>query len=287
MVKVSVIILTYNEEKNIEDCLKSVHAWADEIIVVDSYSTDKTLEIVKDYTNNIYQHPFENFSKQRNWAQGNLPIKNEWVLHLDADERISPELAEEIKRIFSAPIDADGFMMPRKTVFRGRWIRHGGHYPVYQLRLFRKDKGQSEERFYDQNYIVRGKIKKINADIINIITPDLNLWKSNHRKWARLEAAEVILNKGRVMNIRFMGNSIESRNWLRYRIYYKLPLLFIRPFLYFIYRYIFRLGFLDGGQGMVFHFWHGFWYRLLVDVQIFKLSAKIIYGHTRNKLISS
>ena len=271
---ISVLILTYNEEANIRDCLESFYAWAGEIFIVDSGSTDKTLEIARQYTDKIYSHAFQTFADQRNWAQDNLPINNEWVFHLDADERVTPRLGEELNKLFSAAVDADGFMVSRRTIFQGRWIRHGGHYPVYHLRIFKKDKGRSEERFYDQNYIVDGKVGKIAGDIINIINPDLKLWRIQHKKWAYLEAQEVLFNKDRIMNIKFNGNPIESRNWLRYKIYYKLP-LFIRSFIYFFYRYFLRLGFLDGRQGLVFHFWQGFWYRFLVDVRILELKGKV------------
>lgn len=270
---ISAIILTFNEERNIEDCLRSIYDWIDEIFIVDSGSTDRTLGVAKKYIQKIYYHPFENFAQQRNWSQENLPIKNEWIFHLDADERASPELVLELERIFSSNIDVDGFMVARRTVFRGKWIRYGGHYPVYHLRIFKKDKGRSEERLYDQNYIVNGKVLKIKGDIINIINPDIELWKMRHKKWAYLEAQEVLFNKNRIMNIKFDGSPIERRNWFRYKIYYKLP-LFIRPFIYFFYRYILRLGFLDGIQGLAFHFWHGFWYRLLVDIKICRLNIR-------------
>jgi glycosyltransferase involved in cell wall biosynthesis len=272
-ISVSIVVLTYNEEKNIDECLKDICYWADEIFIVDSYSTDRTLDIAKKYTNKIYQHPFKNFAQQRNWAQDNLPIKNEWVLHLDADERISPELTLELKALFSSKIEADGFMMPRRTVFRNRWIKYGGHYPVYHLRLFKKEKGRSEERLYDQNYIVEGRIAKLKGDIINIIDSNLDVWKSKHKKWARLEAQEVLFNKERRLNLKFMGSPIEMRNWLRYGIYYNMP-LFFRVHIYFFYRYILRVGFLDGKQGLIFHFWQGFWYRFLVDWEIYKLEIR-------------
>ena len=265
---ISIIILTYNEEDNIEECIRSIYEWAQEILIVDSFSIDRTLEIAQKYTQKIYQHPFENFAKQRNWAQENLPIKNEWVFHLDADERVSLELASELNRLFSSTIYADGFMVSRRTIFRKQWIRHGGHYPVYHLRIFKKNKGKSEQRLYDQNYIVEGKVSAIKkGDIINIINPDLKSWREKHTRWAYLEAREILSNKKKKMNIKFMGTPIEMRNWLRYKVYYNMP-VFIRVFVYFFYRYILRLGFLDGRQGLIFHFWQGFWYRLLVDIKV-------------------
>ena len=147
---VSVIILTYNEEKNIRACLESLSGWVEEIFVVDSYSTDKTVEIVKRYTDKICQHPFEDYSRQRNWALQNLPVKAGWVLNIDADHRITVELKDELIKLFSEKIDPgiNGFHASRRSIFMGRWIRHGGIYPTYHAVLFRKGSGSCEERHY-------------------------------------------------------------------------------------------------------------------------------------------
>lgn len=272
---ISVIILTYNEEKNIGGCLESIYSWVDEIFIVDSGSEDRTLEIAKKYTDKVFYHPFGNYAKQRNWAQENLPIKNEWVFHLDADERVTQELILELKKIFSSEINIDGLMMSRKTIFRDEWIRHGGHYPIYHVRIFKRDKGRCEEKLYDQHFIVKGKVASTKGDIINIINPDLRRWRSQHEKWSFMEAQEILVNRNRMMNAKFEGNPIERRNWARYKIYYKLP-LFIRPFIYFFYRFVLKLGFLDGIQGIIFHFWQGFWYRFLVDLKIYELMIRKI-----------
>jgi len=270
-IPISVLVITKNEESNIGPCLESVIKWSDEIIIIDSGSTDRTVAIAKQYTEKIYEHPFENFAQQRNWAQDNLPINNKWVLHLDADERTSDELASELKKIFSENNDnIDGIMVSRRTIFRSRWIKHGGHYPVYHLRIFKKDRGRSEQRLYDQNYIVEGKVIKVGGDLINIINPDLSVWRNRHKRWARLEAAEIVFNGNRVMNIGYTDNPIEKRNWIRYKIYYRMP-LFIRSIVYFLYRYVIRRGFLDGREGLVFHLWQGLWYRWLVDWEVLKL----------------
>ena len=266
-IPISVIILTLNEEHNIEDCIRSVRDFADQIIIVDSFSTDATLNLAKKYTPCIYQHKFVNFAQQRNWAQDHLSIKNEWVFHLDADERVSQELAFALRRKFGSMPHADGFMASRKTLYRNRWIRHGGHYPVYHLRIFKKDRGRSEERYYDQNYIVNGTTHKIHGDIINIINGNVHEWMARHRKWARLEAMEVLYNRRRILNIRLLGNPIERKNWLRYNAYYQMP-IFVRVYLYFLYRFIIRCGFLDGMRGIMFHVLQGFWYRILVDIAI-------------------
>jgi glycosyltransferase involved in cell wall biosynthesis len=279
---VSVIILTFNEEVNIRQCLDSVTGWADEIFVVDSGSRDRTLEYARQYTDKVYTHPFENYAIQRNWAQDNLPVKNEWIFHLDADERASRELESELRGVFQSAQDADGFMMPRKTFFRNRWIRYGGHYPSYHLRLFKKSKGRSEERLYDQNYIVDGRVGTLDGDIINIIANDITALITDNK--LTLEAKEALSgNKGR-MNSKFGGNPIERINWLRYKVYYKAP-LFIRPFAYYLYRYVLKRGFLDGAAGLVFHFYQGFWLRFLVDLKIFKLRKN--YGNTGTNITSS
>lgn len=278
---ISVIILTYNEEKNIEHCLKSVYEWVDEIFIVDSFSNDETLNIAKRYTDKIYQHPFENWSSQRNWAQENLPVKNDWVFHLDADERATPELFKELEKFFSSPDDSiDGFMISRRTIFMGRWIKHGGHYPAYHTRIFRKGSGRCEDRLYDQQFYVKGKVKILNADIIDTITTDIDTWISRHIKWSTQEALEIMkrLNcsdfsgKEYVIKGNIKGNPVEQRRWWK-EMYYRFP-PFIRPLIYFIYRYIFRLGFLDGKEGLVFHFIQGFWYRFLVDVKIYEMRKK-------------
>jgi len=181
-IPVSVIILTFNEEKNIEKCLESVGDWIENIIIVDSYSTDSTLSIVKKYTDKIYQHKFENYSKQRNWALKNIPIESEWNLNLDADHRVSEELKQELINIFSNKIDdnINGFLISRKTLFMNKWIKHGGHYPSYHSVLFRTGYGFSENRKYDQHFIVNGRVKKLSGDIIDIVTENLSKFIERH-----------------------------------------------------------------------------------------------------------
>jgi len=274
---VSVIILTYNEEKNIEDCLKSVYGWAEEIFIVDSYSTDKTLEIASKYTDKIYQHPFEDYGKQRNWAQKSLPVSNEWIFHIDADERVTPELANEIRGTLENASDTiNGFLIKKRMIFMGRWIKHGGHYPVYHLRLFRKDKGYCENRRYDQHFICEGKVIKLKNDIVEENNIILTEWTDRHNRWASSEAEELLKESLKTDQVKekFWGNPIERRRWLRNRIFKNSP-LFIRSFLYFIYRYLFRLGFLDGREGLILHFLQGFWFRFLVDAKIYECKKRI------------
>lgn len=276
IIPVTAIVLTFNEEKNIFDCLESIKDLCDEIIVVDSGSNDKTLEIVKQYTDKIFSHNFENYSKQRNWALEKLSINNDWILNLDADHRVTPELKKELRNLFGKGIskDVNGFLISRRTIFMGRWIKHGGHYPTYHANMFRKGFGKCEDKLYDQHYLVLGKQVTLKGDIIDIITDSLTNFTTRHNKWSSLEA-EYHLSKIReeeVIKANLSGNAIERRRALK-KFYEKFP-LFIRPFIYFIQRYFFRLGFLDGKEGLIFHFLQGFWFRFLIDAKIWELRKK-------------
>lgn len=269
LIDMTVIVLTLDEEENIPDCLDSVIPLGCTVFVVDSGSTDATVEIARAKGATVVEHPFENYGAQRNWSQKNLPITTEWVLHLDADERLSSELRQEIVGVLSKPVDGiDGFLLRRRTVFLDKWIKHGGHYPSFHARLYRKQNGRCEDRLYDQHYIVDGKVQKLRGDMIDT-TPDLADWTVRHARWARAEAKELLLTgerEGRLQG-RFFGTPIERRRWMRQSLYNRLP-LFVRPLLYFLFRYFLRLGFLDGRQGLVFHFLQGFWYRFQVDAYI-------------------
>jgi glycosyltransferase involved in cell wall biosynthesis len=271
---ISVIVLTYNEERNIEECLRSIAGWAGEIFVVDSGSTDRTLEIAGRYTDKVIQHPFENYSRQRNWAQDTLPLAYEWVFHIDADERATPELVQSLRQFFEGGghREVDGLLISRRTIFLRRAILHGGHYPAYHLRLFRRERGRCEDRLYDQHFVVEGATRQIRGDLIDVITSDLTVWTVRHARWGMLEAQEQLqqVDAGRRQVVaRVAGTPIERRRWLRSSVYGRAP-LFLRAFAYFCYRYFLRLGFLDGVEGLVFHFLQGFWYRFYVDAKIYE-----------------
>jgi glycosyltransferase involved in cell wall biosynthesis len=270
--KLSVIVLTMNEELNLPSCLQSLKGLDGEIFVVDSGSTDQTLQIAESAAARIFHHPFEHYGAQRNWAQENLPISGEWVLHLDADERLTPELVTEINHVFqNPPSGIDGFMLRKRTIFMGRWIRHGGHYPSYHLRLFRRKRGSCEDRLYDQHFLVDGKVLQLKHDYLDIVASNLHSWTLRHSKWAELEAREILRGEriGNRVRPDPRGNPIEKKRWLREGVYLRGP-LFARAFLYWLYRYVFRLGFLDGKEGLIFHFLQGGWFRFLVDATLYE-----------------
>lgn len=272
---ISVIVLTYNEEHNIRYCLESVKDLAGEIFIVDSYSTDKTVEIAKQYTDKIYQHPFENQAQQLNWALDNLPLETIWIMRIDADERLTPELCDELReKLSKMPEETTGLYMRRRVYFMGRWIKHGAYYPTWLLRIFRRGKAKCEQKSVDEHMMIsEGTTQELDNDIIDENHKGLYFWVDKHNTIATKEMVEIINLKNRKedQNIKpyLFGDSVQRKRWLKENLYLKLP-LFVRPFLYFIYRYFFRLGFLDGREGLIFHFLQGFWYRFLVDVKIYE-----------------
>lgn len=273
----SVVILTLNEQANLPDCIRSLDGLPHELFVVDSGSTDDTVEIANSAGAKVVTHPFEGYGFQRNWALENLPLRTAWILNLDADERLTPELAREIAELLrNALANTNGYMLRRRTVFRGQWIRHGGHYPNYQLRLFRRGTGKCEDRLYDQHFVVNGRVDRLKHDYIDVAAGELSSWSRRHFRWAAAEANEQLRSPEAVADrvpASLMHGPIARRRWLRERVYGRVP-LFVRPVAYFIYRYFLRLGFLDGARGFVFHSLQGFWYRFLVDCMLWEIAQK-------------
>ncbi len=268
---ISIIILTFNEEINLPRCLKSIYKWVDEIIVVDSLSSDKTLEIAKKFRAKTYKHPFKNQADQFNWALDNIKIKNDWIMRLDADEWVMSELWNELKeRLSGTPDEVTGFYIKRRVYFMGRWIKHGGYYPTWILRLFRKGKAHSEEREMDEHIILSsGRAEKLKHDFVDENLSNLEWWTNKHNDFSTREVEAVLRERG----AQYLRGQAGRKRWIKERMYLKLP-MFFRAFLYFIYRYIIRLGFLDGKEGLIFHFLQGFWYRFLVDAKLYEIKKK-------------
>jgi glycosyltransferase involved in cell wall biosynthesis len=279
----SVIILTYNEEVNLPACLESLKGLDCEIFVVDSGSSDATVEIAQAFAARVFEHPFESHARQWNWALQNLPISTDWILGLDADQRLTSELRQELVELFTVNnhrLDAvDGFYVKRRQIFRGRWIRHGGYYPKYLLKLFRRDRVRVDEGdLVDHHFWVNGVTARLKHDLIeeNLKEADLAFWIEKHNRYAALHAQEEWARRNGLLKWpvqpSLFGNPDQRVACLK-QCWYRLP-LYIRPFIYFFWRYFLRLGFLDGKQGFIFHFMQGFWYRLLVDVYIDELRRK-------------
>lgn len=229
MEKISAIIITLNEEKNIRDCLESVRGFTDEIIVVDAFSEDKTLEIAREYTDRVYQRQWEGYSPQKQFAL-NKAI-SPWVLSLDADERVSPELDQAIRDILTNGTQFDGFKIPRKTYFLGKWIKRCGWYPGYQVRLFRRTITRVSQSHVHEGFIVDGSIGVLKQDIIHISYPTLEESFKKMMIYSSLEALDR-LNRKKVRWYHFIGN----------------------PIAVFFNKYIAQKGFLEGIHGLIISF---------------------------------
>jgi glycosyltransferase involved in cell wall biosynthesis len=266
---ISVIVLTFNSEATIGATLAGALKVSDDVHVVDSFSTDRTLEIARAAGARVVQHEFADYSAQRNWAIDTLPLKHEWELHLDADERPSDELAAEINALMAAgpPADIAGYHLPRLVHFHGRPLRHGGMYPIYQLRLFRHGRGRCEMRKYDQHFYVDGRTSQLSSPMIDDIRLSLGEWTARHNRWADAEVEELLSPGDQVIRAGAGGPIAEKRAQRAW--YYRQP-LFLRAFLLFLYRYVWKLGFLDGTEGMIFYVLQTFWFRFLVDAKLYE-----------------
>ncbi|MCL5422229.1 MAG: glycosyltransferase family 2 protein [Nitrospirae bacterium] len=267
----SVIILTYNEEANIAQVLESVSGWAGKVFVLDSYSTDKTVELARQYECEVYQHPFQDYAKQRNYAIEQLPIDTEWILFLDADEWLTEELKNEIRGVLALSPSENGFYIKRRFYWMGKWIKRG-YYPLWLLRLFRKGKASCEHRPVNEHLIVEGKCGYLQNDIIHEDRKGLTEWVARQNRFASLEAGELYRGYERhdTLGESFVGSQAERKRWLRHHIWNRMPSL-IRPFFYFFYRYIIKGGFLDGKEAFIYHVLQGLWVPFLIDVKYLEL----------------
>jgi glycosyltransferase involved in cell wall biosynthesis len=272
---ITAIILAFNEEKHIKRCIRSLSDAVNRIVVVDSGSIDRTVEIANELGADTYQKEWVNHAEQFNWALDNVAIQTPWVLRLDADEVLTAGLAEVIgKKCGQAGSDVSGFTLNRQIHFQRRWIRHGGIYPLRMLRLFRYGKGRCEQRWMDEHIVVDGRVEHIDADIIDDNLNSLSWWVDKHNGYATREVIDNVLageEQEREPDLH-MSAQAKVKRWMKESVYNRLP-LGVRPGLYFFYRYFIRLGFLDGRQGLVFHVLQGFWYRFLVDAKLLEVRA--------------
>jgi len=272
---VAVIILTYNEEANIAQALSNVVGWADEVFVLDSMSTDGTVAIAKQYECHVAQHPFEDYGKQRNYALETLPIRSEWVLFLDADESLPAALKNEIVSVITSFPAENGFYVRFRFIWMGQWIRRG-YYPSWILRLLRHSKGRCENRAINEQLFVEGATGYLSNDLIHEDRRGIGEWIAKHNRYASREALELTRTEQErrctELDARLMGSQAERKRWIRRHLWNRLPPI-VRPVAYFCYRYLLRLGFLDGVPGVTFHFLHALWYPMLIDIKYLELRA--------------
>lgn len=288
MLDLSVIILTYNEELHIRRCLENVLPFAKKVFVVDCFSTDKTKEIASHLGAVVVEHAWPgNQAEQFNWALDNLPVSTEWVLRLDADEYLLPELVEELQeKLPTLPEDVTGIIFNRRHIFMGQWMRRG-IYPVKLLRVFRHGKGMCEQRLMDEHIqLTEGRAVEFEHDFCDHNLNNLSWFCHKHVNYAIREAVDLLdieldltgaaeSDNGKEISPQALAKRMKKHQ------YAKQP-LFWRSFAYFCYRYFLKGACLDGKVGFIWTFLQGWWYRTLVDVKVFEIKRQC--GNDKEKI---
>ena len=271
--RVAAVILTLNESRHLARCLDSLRGVVTETIVADCFSTDTTVQIAEDRHARVIQHAWTNHATQFNWAISHIDPTVDWVLRIDADEYLSPQLAAEIQtRLEALGPRVDGIYCNRRIVFQGKLVRYGGVGVVPTLRIFRNGHGRCESRWMDEHIKVDGETIAFDGDIIDENLNSLTWWTAKHNGYASREVVDLLnlefgfMPHDSIASLRDAQRA-EAKRWVKENVYARLP-GGIRALLYFLYRYFLRFGFMDGHSGTVFHVLQGFWYRYLVDAKL-------------------
>lgn len=274
----TVVILTKNEALHIERAIDSIKGIADRCVIVDSGSTDATVALAKAGNADILKNPWTNHATQFNWALDQLGPETQWVLRLDADEVVSDRLAAEIRAVLpTLGPDIAGVYVSRRMAFLGRRIKWGGLFPLRVIRLFRYGRGRCESRWMDEHIITSGPAVDFDGEIIDDNLNSLSWWTEKHNAYASREVVD-LLNLEYGFAHKDSGANVGQRSqqrtkrWMKENVYARLT-PGLRAFAYFFYRYIVRLGFLDGKEGAAFHVLQGLWYRYLVDMKLHEVKT--------------
>ncbi|PPQ31689.1 glycosyl transferase family 2 [Rhodoblastus sphagnicola] len=270
---ITAIILTFDEEIHLERCLKSLSSLVERIVVVDSFSTDGTVGVARALGAEVAQRAFTHQADQLQWALDTLDIRTNWVLRLDADEYLEPALIAEIRaRLPSLPSTVAGVRLRRKLIFRDKWIRFGGYYPTVLLRLWRNGQAHVPQLRMDEHIVLNGgEAIVFSKDFCDHNLRDITWWTEKHNRYATRKMADFIAMERGLGKANGTGADADaSRAWkrfLQYAVFRRMP-LYLRAVLLFGYRYVLRLGFLDGRPGFVWHALQGFWYTMLIDAKV-------------------
>ncbi len=287
---ISAIILTLNESQHIRRCIESIREVCEDIVVVDCFSTDDTVEIAKSLGARVYQNKWVNYATQFNYGVHDCDISSEWIWRVDADEYITPELASEVKSVIPTLSDeVTGIYVPKQIEFMGRILCHGGWNSVPHLKIFRRGHGECEKRWMDEHIrLFDGTAITINkGSQVDSNQNDLTWWTGKHNGYATREMVDVLMTEYNIgdavqeVEPKFFGTSEQRKRWLKVK-YIGMP-LFLRPFVNFTYRYFFKLGFLDGREGFLWHILQGFWYRMLVDAKVYEIKKR--YNFDKEEII--
>lgn len=287
MLDITTIILTYNEEIHIRRCLENVRQFSSKVYVIDCFSTDKTVEIAGEEGAEVIEHKWPgNQAEQFNWALDNIPIQTKWILRIDADEYLLPELIEELKEklpVMDESISA--LSLSRARAFCGRILHHGIVNNIRIVRIFRTGRARYEKRLMDEHLsILSGKTIDMKHQFIDDNRMSIGEFIEKHNKYASREAALLLDAEYHITDIRDIpqdhGEEVEQKRAQKAK-YARMP-LFWRAFGYFVYRYIVKAGFLDGKEGFLWDFLQGWWYRTLVDAKVFEI--KKACGNDKEKI---
>ena len=272
MADLTAIILTKNEEKNIEECILSIKSVVKRIVVIDSFSTDATVDLACKLGAEVYEHEFLNYSKQFIYGMEKAQINTKWVLRFDADERLTEDGAEELERLCdeNQNTDVNGIILRFRVNFMGKDLRHGGIYPLRKLLVFKYGKGTIENRNMDEHIVLsEGRSVEMKEDCLHHDYKDLTRWIDKHNWYADREVLDYYQFRQDEEDGKELDRKAKLKRKIKFGIYYKLP-LGSRAHLYYWYRYYFKLGFLDGKEGKIFAFMQAYWYRYLVDAKIYE-----------------
>lgn len=291
---IAVIILTYNEELHLPRALRYVTGFAREIFVVDSFSTDKTVELARAGGAQVLQNPFQYQAQQFQWALDHAPITSEWVMRLDADEIIEADLAEEItQRLPRLPAEIAGVNLKRKTIFQDKFIRWGGRFPLTLLRIWRRGKARIENRWMDEHiYLTEGRAITFRGGFADHNLFDLTAFTAKHNNYASREALDVLNKRLHLFAeqpaLTTKSTSMQARvkRFFKETVYNRIPFE-ISAVLYFLLRYVFLLGFLDGRRGLIYHSLQGFWYRFLVGAKLRELEEAVKKTGSKDEMRSA
>lgn len=268
MADITAIILTKNEEINIGDCIDSIKGIVKKIVVVDSFSTDKTVEIAKEKGAEVFLHTFENYAKQYMYGVKVANVKTMWTLRIDADERFTEESANELERLCNENMDTEvsGITLRFKKNFLGKDLYHGGVYPWKKMNCYKTKLGEIEDRFMDEHIVLSsGKSIDMKTDCLHFDFKTIEYWINKHNWYSSRETVDYFESLEKKQN----KKDLNFITWIKMNVYYKLP-LGIRAYLYYIYIYYLKMAFLDGKEGRIYAFLRAYWYRYLVDIKIYE-----------------
>lgn len=280
MQDITVIILTFNEEKHIGRCIKSLLPFTNKIFIVDSFSTDKTVEIAESLGAKVAQNSWVNYAQQFNFGIKNNPFDTQWLMRMDADEYVLSALAEEIVAKLQGINDSvSGIYVKRRVIFMEKWIKRGGYYPIWLMRIWRNGHGICEETWMDEHIkLSKGTTIQFEHDLVDHTLHNLTWWTQKHNLYAIREVIDLLnirynFKNQEAVDPNLWGTQEERKRYLKIK-YASVP-LFTRPVCYFLYRYFIKLGFLDGTKGLIWHILQGFWYRFLVDAKMYEVYHRV------------